>query len=136
MTETSGESWDRDVDLVVVGSGAGALVAAITACDRGGEVLLTGRPISARRGYEIGLVNRLVPSVEEVLPTAMELAKLICENSPLAVKTAKEIAVRAWNHEPGYVLENALFQKVRESEDAKEGPRSYMERRKPRFVGR
>ncbi len=100
------------------------------------EVLLTGRPISARRGYEIGLVNRLVPSVEEVLPTAMELAELICENSPLAVKTAKEIAVRAWNHEPGYILENALFQKVRESEDAKEGPRSYMERRKPRFVGR
>ena len=100
------------------------------------EVLLTGRPISARRGYEVGLVNRLVPTVAEVLPTAMELAELICQNGPLAVRTAKEISVRAWNHEPGYVLENLLFQRVRNSEDAQEGPRSYMEKRKPVFKGR
>jgi enoyl-CoA hydratase len=100
------------------------------------EVLLTGRPIDARRAYEIGLVNRLVASVDEVLPTALKLAEQICKNGPLAVRTAKEIAVRAWNHEAGFVLENALFQRVRESEDAKEGPRSYMEKRKPRFTGR
>jgi enoyl-CoA hydratase len=100
------------------------------------EVLLLGRPISARRGYEIGLVNRLVPTVEEVLPTALDLAEKICQNGPLAVKTAKEIAVRAWNHDAGFVLENALFQRVRESEDAQEGPRSYIEKRKPRFTGR
>ncbi len=100
------------------------------------EVLLTGRPITARRGYEIGLVNRLVPTVAEVLPTAMELAEIICQNAPLAVRTAKEICVRQWNHEPGYVLENLLFQRVKDSEDAKEGPRSYMEKRKPRFRGR
>lgn len=100
------------------------------------EVLLTGRPISARRGYEIGLVNRLVPTVDKVLPTAMELAEMICENGPLAVRTAKEICVRAWNHEPAFVLENALFQRVKNSEDAAEGPRSYMEKRKPNFKGR
>jgi len=100
------------------------------------EVLLTGRPISARRGYEVGLVNRLVPTVAEVLPTAMELAEMICQNGPLAVRTAKEISVRAWNHEPAYVLENLLFQRVRNSEDAQEGPRSYMEKRKPVFKGR
>ncbi len=49
---------------------------------------------------------------------------------------AKEIAVRSWNHEPAFVLENLLFQRVRESEDAKEGPRAYMESRKPVFKGR
>lgn len=100
------------------------------------ETLLLGRPLPARRAYEIGMVNRLVPTVAEVLPTAMELAEQLCENGPLAVRTAKEIAVRAWNHEPAYVLENLLFQRVRESEDAKEGPRAYMERRKPQFKGR
>jgi enoyl-CoA hydratase len=100
------------------------------------EVLLLGRPIAAQRAYQIGLVNRLVPTVDEVLPTAMELAKQICKNGPLAVQTAKEIAVRAWNEELAFVLENALFQRVRESEDAQEGPRSYVEKRKPRFVGR
>jgi enoyl-CoA hydratase len=100
------------------------------------EVLLTGRPISARRAYEVGMVNRLVPTVDQVLPTAMELAEIICQNGPLAVRTAKEIAVRQWNHEPAYVLENALFQRVRNSEDAQEGPRSYKEKRKPNFKGR
>jgi enoyl-CoA hydratase len=66
----------------------------------------------------------------------MDLAEQICRNGPLAVKTAKEIARRGWGEEPGLVLENALFQRVRESEDAQEGPRAYMEKRKPRFVGR
>lgn len=99
------------------------------------ELLLVGRPIDARRAYDVGLVNRVVP-LDRVLPTAMELAGQICENGPLAVRTAKEIAVRAWNHEPAFVLENALFQRVQKSEDAQEGPRSYAERRKPRFQGR
>jgi enoyl-CoA hydratase len=74
--------------------------------------------------------------VDEVLPTALELAEKLCQNGPLAMRTAKEIAVRAWNHEAGFVLENLLFQRVRESEDAKEGPRAYMENRKPVFKGR
>jgi enoyl-CoA hydratase len=100
------------------------------------EVLLLGRPISAQRAYQIGLVNRLVPTVAEVLPSAMEMAERICQNGPLAVRTAKEIATRASNEAPAFVLENALFQRVRASEDAQEGPRAYMERRKPRFVGR
>jgi enoyl-CoA hydratase len=81
-------------------------------------------------------VNRLVPTVDEVLPTALELAEKLCQNGPLAMRTAKEIAVRSWNHEPAFVLENLLFQRVRESEDAKEGPRAYMESRKPVFKGR
>jgi enoyl-CoA hydratase len=100
------------------------------------EVLLLGRPISAERAYQVGLVNRLVPTVGEVLPAAMELAERICQNGPLAVRTAKEIAVRCCGEEAGLVLENALFERVRGSEDAREGPRSYMEKRKPRFVGR
>ncbi len=100
------------------------------------EVLLLGRPLSAQRAYEVGLVNRLVPSVDEVLPTAMKLAEQVCRNGPLAVRTAKEIALRSRNEELAFVLENALFQRVRESEDAQEGPRAYMEKRHPRFTGR
>ena len=72
----------------------------------------------------------------ELMPTALKWAETICKNGPLAVRTAKEIAVRAWNHEPGYIIENLLFQQVRESEDAKEGPLAYMEKRKPVFKGR
>jgi enoyl-CoA hydratase len=100
------------------------------------ELLLTGRPIDAKRAYDVGLINRVVPTAADVLPEAMKLAESICKNGPLAVRTAKEIAVRAWEHENGFVLENALFQRVRHSEDAQEGPRSYMENRKPKYKGR
>ncbi|MEZ5532731.1 MAG: enoyl-CoA hydratase-related protein [Steroidobacteraceae bacterium] len=99
------------------------------------QVLLTGRPLSAKRAYDIGLVNELVP-LEQVLPTAMKYAEMLCQNGPLAVQTSKEIAVRAWEHDNAYVLENALFQRVRNSEDAREGPRAYMEKRRPVFKGR
>lgn len=99
------------------------------------EILLTGRPIDARRAYDVGLVNRVVP-LDQVMPTALELAGQICENGPLAVRTAKEIAVRAFGHEAAFVLEHALFERVQRSEDAQEGPRAYAERRKPRFRGR
>jgi enoyl-CoA hydratase len=99
------------------------------------ELLLTGEPIDARRAYEIGLVNRVVPS-ERLLPEALELAGKICRNGPLAVRTAKEIAVRALGQEPGFVLEKALGARVFESEDAREGPRAFVEKRKPRFTGR
>lgn len=100
------------------------------------ELLLTGRPITAQRGYEVGLVNRLVENPEDALPEALKLAQIVAENAPLAVQTSKEIAVRAWEHERAFVLENSLFQRVRTSEDAQEGPQAYMEKRKPVYKGK
>ncbi len=99
------------------------------------ELLLTGDPIDARRAYEIGLVNRVVPA-DELMPTALKLAARICKNGPLAVRTSKQIAVRSLGLEAGFVLEKALAAKVFASEDAKEGPRAFGEKRKPRFTGR
>jgi len=99
------------------------------------ELLLTGEPIDARRAYEIGLVNRVVPAAE-LLPAALAMAEKICRNGPLAVRTAKEIAVRSFALESGFVLENALAARVLASEDAREGPRAFAERRPPRFTGR
>jgi len=52
------------------------------------------------------------------------------------VRTAKEIAVRALEHESRFALEWALQNRVLRSEDAKEGPRAFRERREPRFEGR
>ncbi|RMF20737.1 MAG: enoyl-CoA hydratase/isomerase family protein, partial [Deltaproteobacteria bacterium] len=99
------------------------------------ELLLTGRPIDARRAYDIGLVNRVVPK-EQLMDAAMELAEVICQNGPLAVRTAKEIAVRSLGLESGFVLEKALGARVLASEDAKEGPRAFAEKRKPNFTGK
>jgi enoyl-CoA hydratase len=99
------------------------------------ELLLTGEALDARRACEIGLVNRVVPA-EELMPAALKLAQKICRNGPLAVRTAKEIAVRSLTLESGFVLEKALGARVFASEDAKEGPRAFMEKRAARFTGR
>lgn len=98
------------------------------------ELLLTGESIDARRAREIGLINEVVPA-DRLLSSAFELADKICRNGPLAVRTAKEIAVRALGLEPGFVLEKALGARVLASEDAREGPLAFAEKRKPRFKG-
>jgi enoyl-CoA hydratase len=99
------------------------------------QLLLTGDTIGARRAYEVGLINE-IRSPGEVLPRAFELAERIARNGPLAVRTAKEIAVRALEHESRFALEWGLQERVLRSEDAKEGPRAFAERRKPQFEGR
>jgi enoyl-CoA hydratase len=99
------------------------------------ELLLTGRPLDAQRAYGIGLVNRVVPA-NDLMPAALELAETICKNGPFAVRTAKEIAVRALDQEPGFVLERELGLRVLASQDAQEGPRAFAEKRPPKFTGR
>lgn len=99
------------------------------------ELLLTGENLDAERAYDIGLINKIVPA-EDLMDEAMKLAEKICKNSPLAVRTAKEIAVRQANLEPGFVLEKALAARVFGSHDAEEGPKAFMERREPNFIGK
>jgi enoyl-CoA hydratase len=99
------------------------------------ELLLMGRPIDAKRAYDIGLVNAVVPAAE-LLPTAIKWAETICKNGPLAVRTAKEIAVRALELEGGFVLEKALGARVFASADAAEGPKAFAEKRPPKFTGK
>ena len=99
------------------------------------ELLLTGENLDAKRAYEIGLINKIVPK-EDLMDAAMKMADNICRNSPLAVRTAKEIVVRQANLEPGFVLEKALAARVFGSHDAQEGPRAFMERRRPNFTGK
>ncbi|MBI4987131.1 MAG: enoyl-CoA hydratase/isomerase family protein [Rhodocyclales bacterium] len=98
------------------------------------EMLLTGTNISAQRAYEIGLINKVVPQ-GKLMDEALALAEKIALNGPLAVRTAKEIVVRALNNEPGFVLEKSMGARVFQSEDAKEGPRAFAEKRKPKFTG-
>ena len=70
------------------------------------------------------------------MDTALEWAQKMCRNGPLAMRTAKEIAVRSLELESGFVLEKALGQKVLNSEDAREGPAAFAEKRPAQFKGR
>ncbi len=101
------------------------------------ELLLTGEPISAGEAYRAGLVNRVVPA-ERVLPAARELAERLCQNPPLTVRAIKELAVRGQDLSlaDALRLEQAVQRVNKQTEDAKEGPRSFAERRPPRYSGR
>jgi enoyl-CoA hydratase len=70
------------------------------------------------------------------MPEALKLAGTISKNGPLAVRTAKEIVVRSFALDPLFVVESALAAPVFGSEDAKEGPRAFAEKREPRWTGR
>jgi enoyl-CoA hydratase/carnithine racemase len=101
------------------------------------ELLLTGERIGAAEAYRLGLVSRVVPATE-LMPTARQLADRICANGPLAVRVTKELAWRGLETslEEGLRLYSALGALVRASEDAREGPRAFAEKRQPRFHGR
>jgi len=99
------------------------------------QLLLTGKNIDAQRAYEVGILNEVVPA-DELMPTALKLAERMCRNGPLAMKTAKEIAVRSLELETGFVLEKALGARVLRSEDAKEGPLAFAEKRPAKFTGK
>ncbi len=101
------------------------------------EMILTGERIDAQEAYRIGLVNRVVPS-DQLLPEATKLAERICRNAPLAVQAAKEAVYRGIDLplSDGLRLEQFLAEPVFQSEDSKEGPRAFFEKRPPVFKGR
>ncbi len=101
------------------------------------ELLLTGKPIDARRAYEIGFVNRVVPA-QELMPAAEALANEIVDCAPLSVAGARDLVAHALNMGVTAATEvgKQIFKPVYASEDAKEGPRAFREKRKPRWSGR
>ncbi|MFC8043847.1 enoyl-CoA hydratase/isomerase family protein [Nocardia sp. NPDC057353] len=101
------------------------------------EILLTGKPIDARRAYEIGLVNRVVEP-ENLLDTALDLARDILAGAPLSVRAARETVMLATEMGRSAALQAARHASARcyESADAQEGPRAFAEKRRPEWTGR
>lgn len=101
------------------------------------EMMLTGDPIPAQRALALGLINEVLPPAQ-VLPRAMQIAARIADNGPLAVQELKRcvIACSGLPLDEGYRIENETRRIVLGSEDAREGPRAFMEKRPPKYVGR
>jgi enoyl-CoA hydratase len=101
------------------------------------DLLLTGRHVSAREAKEIGLIGHVVPD-GEALAKAHEIADLICANGPLAVQAIlKTMRDSEGRHEDECWRDDArVGAAVFASEDAKEGPRAFAEKRRPEFRGR
>jgi enoyl-CoA hydratase len=101
------------------------------------EMLLTGERIDAKRAYEVGLVSRLVEPAA-LMRTAEEMAQKIASNGPLAIRVTKELAWRGLHEHPADMLRfyAAVTALMHETEDAKEGPRAFSEKRVPQFKNR
>jgi enoyl-CoA hydratase len=101
------------------------------------EFALTGEPIDAQRGYDIGLVNKVVEP-GQALEAAKELARKICANGPLAVATSKQVIVESaeWSAEEMVAKQGALTFPVFISEDAIEGATAFAEKRAPNWKGK
>jgi len=101
------------------------------------DILLTGRHLRAPEAKEIGLIGHVVPD-GQALERALEIAETICANGPVAVQAVLR-ALRETESLPedeAMKVESRIGMEVFMSQDAKEGPRAFMEKRTPVFEGR
>src|SRR5213076_3146734 len=101
------------------------------------ELALTGDPIDAERGYELGIVNRLAEPGGAV-DTALELAGDVARNGPLALKASKKIVQSSadWTEAEAWEKQGEIAGPVMASEDAREGAIAFAEKRDPQWRGR
>ena len=102
----------------------------------GMEMMLTGSAIDAAEAVRWGLVNKVVPK-DKVMATALDYARRIAGNAPLAVQAAKELAVRGRDMDlvTGLRFEQVVNRMLQSTDDAKEGPAAFAEKRPPKFKG-
>jgi len=100
------------------------------------EMLLVGEDLPARRAFELGLVNHVVPD-GQALAKAREIATQIAENAPLAVQAVlrSRRETEGLSEVAGLARELEIGQPVFATKDAKEGPTAFAEKRPARFTG-
>ena len=99
-------------------------------------MMLTGRRISAKEAYRIGLVNEVVPAAE-LMSTAEAWANEILEVAPLSARAIKQMALSGLGSPLDVALKGRYseFDRMLTSDDVEEGPKAFAEKRKPRWTG-
>ena len=104
---------------------------------RAKEIILTGRPFSAKEAFDWGMVNRLCPP-DKLLDATMETARRITDNAPISVRQAKHSIHHGLQMDlaSAMMFEIEAYNRMVPTEDRREGIASFNEKRKPRFKGR
>jgi enoyl-CoA hydratase len=101
------------------------------------EIALTGEPIDVERAYSLGFVNRVV-APDQLIDEALSLADQITANAPLAIQEIRRLVRGAVHHDDHaqFVTAREASRRVERTEDFREGPRAFVERRPPVWKGR
>jgi enoyl-CoA hydratase/carnithine racemase len=101
------------------------------------EMIATGDPIPASRAFQVGLISACVPA-SEVMAQALTLARRVTVNAPIAVRESLGVARQAYDRAEAELWDicSAAGRRVWDTEDFKEGPRAFVEKRPPNWVGR
>jgi enoyl-CoA hydratase len=101
------------------------------------EFLLTAEAFPAARALELGLLNEIVPE-DQLMDRAIDWARRIMANAPLAVQATKESVLRGLSTtlDEAYQIEQKLSSEIFQTEDAKEGPQAFAEKRPPVWRGK
>jgi len=122
---------------IIPGYGGTQRLPRLVGIGRAMALICSGDPIKAEEAYRIGLVDKVVPTGEQ-LNEANKLARKIMSRGPLAVQAAKK-AIHAgleMNLNEGISIEADLFSELCDSEDQKEGAVAFLTKRKPDFKGK
>jgi enoyl-CoA hydratase len=122
---------------IIPGAGGTQRLVRAVGKSRAMQMLLSGEPIDAACAQQCGLVSEVVPD-DQVLARTLELAQLIANKAPLAVRAAKEAVLMAYETAlaPALEAERKSFVLLAASEDRNEGIAAFLEKRRPRFEGR
>ena len=122
---------------IITGGGASQRLPRIVGQAKAMEMILTGKPISAQEADKWGLVNQVVEP-EALDAAGMKMAGAIASKSPLMVRWAKECVHLVRDHDlpAGIDKELTRFSEAFTTEDATEGTRAFLEKRKANFTGR
>jgi len=121
----------------MAGSGGTQRMARLVGIPKALEICLSGELYDAQECYRIGLVNQLVP-YEQLIPAGEKMAASFLKGAPLALRYIKEAIYKGseMTLEQGLRFESDLQSMVMQTEDAKEGPKAFVEKRAPNWKGR